>query len=384
MTLRIENAAYMDLAAREQWLAAQAARGWYPAGSFFPIWRMKKGPPRTLRYALTPRRDSGALSPEVRALYQQAGWTYVRDAGEFRLFAAEDPAAPPVFTDDDSLACSLRGMERRLWWATTAAGLLLAAVLAALLLPGMTLLRLVSVPVLGWLMLLVSPFQLGAQWRDLHRARRGVRQGGAYRFPGPRPGRRTLLRNICTWLLPLAAAYMLLAGGLLFPRQQSLPESGTLPRIEELTGTPGAQPPEGRGDTLRRRLPTLLCPVQLTATQYAYDPPAGGGTVWAGQVLDMQYVHLVIPAMAGPVVRGWLSSRWGGDAWQVQEGDCPGTDLVLLVRSRDTGECPAAAITCGGRAVMYEASDGIDLSGSLPLLARPLLARPVLEGRPIG
>ena len=85
MTLRIENAAYMDLAAREQWLAAQAARGWYPAGSFFPIWRMKKGPPRTLRYALTPRRDSGALSPEVRALYQQAGWTYVRDAGEFRL-----------------------------------------------------------------------------------------------------------------------------------------------------------------------------------------------------------------------------------------------------------------------------------------------------------
>ena len=35
--------------------------------------------------------------------------------------------------------------------------------------------------------------------------------------------------------------------------------------------------------------------------------------------------------------------------------------------------------TCGGRAVMYEASDGIDLSGSLPLLARP-----VLEGRPIG
>ena len=50
MTLRIENAAYMDLAAREQWLAAQAARGWYPAGSFFPIWRMKKGPPRTLRY----------------------------------------------------------------------------------------------------------------------------------------------------------------------------------------------------------------------------------------------------------------------------------------------------------------------------------------------
>ncbi len=379
MTFRIENAAYMDLAAREQWLAAQAARGWYPAGSFFPIWRMKKGPPRTLRYALTPRRDSGALSPEVRALYQQAGWTYVRDAGEFRLFAAEDPAAPPVFTDDDSLACSLRGMERRLWWATTAAGLLLAAVLAALLLPGMTLLRLVSVPVLGWLMLLVSPFQLGAQWRDLHRARRGVRQGGAYRFPGPRPGRRTLLRNICTWLLPLAAAYMLLAGGLLFPRQQSLPGGGTLPRIEELTGTPGAQPPEGRGDTLRRQLPTLLCPVQLTATQYAYDPPAGGGTVWAGQVLDMQYVHLAIPAMAGPVVRGWLSSRWGGDAWQVQEGDCPGTDLVLLVRSRDTGECPAAAITCGGRAVMYEASDGIDLSGSLPLLARP-----VLEGRPIG
>lgn len=172
---------------------------------------------------------------------------------------------------------------------------------------------------------------------------------------------------------------MLLAGGLLFPRQQSLPEGGTLPRIEELTGTPGAQPPEGRGDTLRRRLPTLLCPVQLTATQYAYDPPAGGGTVWTGQVLDMQYVHLAIPAMAGPVVRGWLSSRWGGDAWQVQEGDCPGTDLVLLVRSRDTGECPAAAITCGGRAVMYEASDGIDLSGSLPLLARP-----VLEGRPIG
>lgn len=378
MTLRIENAAYMDLAAREQWLAAQAARGWYPAGSFFPIWRMKKGPPRTLRYALTPRRDSGALSPEVRALYERAGWTYVRDAGEFRLFAAEDPAAPPVFTDDDSLACSLRGMERRLWWATAAAGLLLAAVLAVLL-PGMTLLRLVSVPVLGWLMLLVSPFQLGAQWRDLHRARRGVRQGGAYRFPGPRPGRRTLLRNICTWLLPLAAAYMLLAGGLLFPRQQSLPEGGTLPRIEELTGTPGAQPPEGRGDTLRRQLPTLLCPVQLTATQYAYDPPAGGGTVWTGQVLDMQYVHLAIPAMAGPVVRGWFSSRWGGDAWQVQEGDCPGTDLVLLVRSRDTGECPAAAITCGGRAVMYEASDGIDLSGSLSLLARP-----VLEGRPIG
>ena len=257
--------------------------------------------------------------------------------------------------------------------------LYLAAVLAALLLPGMTLLRLVSVPVLGWLMLLVSPFQLGAQWRDLHRARRGVRQGGAYRFPGPRPGRRTLLRNICTWLLPLAAAYMLLAGGLLFPRQQSLPEGGTLPRIEELTGPSGAQPPEGRGDTLRRQLPTLLCPVQLTATQYAYDPPAGGGTVWTGQVLDMQYVHLAIPAMAGPVVRGWLSSRWGGDAWQVQEGDCPGTDLVLLVRSRDTGECPAAAITCGGRAVMYEAPDGIDLSGSLPLLARP-----VLEGRPIG
>ena len=241
------------------------------------------------------------------------------------------------------------------------------------------LLRLVSVPVLGWLMLLVSPFQLGAQWRDLHRARCGVRQGGAYRFPGPRPGRRTLLRNICTWLLPLAAAYMLLAGGLLFPRQQSLPEGGTLPWIEELTGTPGAQPPEGRGDTLRRQLPTLLCPVQLTATQYVYDPPAGDGTVWIGQVLDMQYVHLTIPAMAGPVVRGWLSSRWGGDAWQVQEWDYPGTDLVLLVRSRDTGECPAAAITCGGRAVMYEASDGVDLSGSLPLLARP-----VLEGRPIG
>ena len=192
--------------------------------------------------------------------------------------------------------------------------------------------------------------------------------------------RRLHDRNLSGWwqLLPLAAAYMLLAGGLLFPRQQSLPEGGTLPRIEELTGTPGAQPPEGRGDTLRRQLPTLLCPVQLTSTQYAYDPPAGGGTVWTGQVLDMQYVHLAIPAMAGPVVRGWLSSRWGGDAWQVQEGDCPGTDLVLLVRSRDTGECPAAAITCGGRAVMYEASDGIDLSGSLPLLARPVMLRTIM------
>lgn len=56
--------------------------------------------------ASPPRED-------MLALYQQAGWEFVCLTGDFWLFSSEDPAAEPVYSDDESRVASLQHMEKR-------------------------------------------------------------------------------------------------------------------------------------------------------------------------------------------------------------------------------------------------------------------------------
>ena len=70
------------------------------------------GEPKRVRYRLDPVRAKEDLD-EVKENYQALGWRYVCHIdSNFRLFAAEDPAAPELYNDSDSMAYAMKSAVR--------------------------------------------------------------------------------------------------------------------------------------------------------------------------------------------------------------------------------------------------------------------------------
>lgn len=121
---------------------------------------------------------------------------------------------------------------------------------------------------------------------------------------------------------------------------------------------------------IRREIPSLLCPVQLTVEQY------GDGTSFY-----MDYLHLTLPQLAEPMARDLLGANCPQSHFLWQESSLPGVDLVLLAYERESGICRGAALCCDGRVAVYDiwSNDDPNLTQALPFLARI-----VLEGHPVG
>lgn len=97
---------YTDLTALEEYLAAQAAEGWRLTNirSFLTFERCE---PTALRYSVeiipTASQNSNEINEKTAdyiRMCQDAGWTFVSNAGDVYVFVTEDQDAPPIVTDD--------------------------------------------------------------------------------------------------------------------------------------------------------------------------------------------------------------------------------------------------------------------------------------------
>lgn len=369
MAIRCEDAMFVDLNGRERWLERQAARGLFPRRLFLPLWWMKRGEPRQLRYSLVPRGEGAGSTPreDMLALYQQAGWEFACLAGDFWLFSSEDPSAEPVYSDDESRVAAMRHIEKSFLLSVVGMVLLLGVLL--LISHGAeraTLMQLLRLPLVAFLLLLtLAPAYILRQWWALRQLRKRVQQGGGYVYNGPAPGKRTMLRNLSAQLLALLLLFTLGLNQQLWETPRTLPDGGTVPRLTQLQQTGG----EVSG-LVRREMPTLLCPVQLTVEQHC------GSTS-----LYMDYLRLTLPQLAEPMARDLLGVSCPQSHFLWQESSLPGVDLVLLAYEQESGICRGAALCCDSRVAVYDiwSNDDPDLTQALPLLART-----VLEGHPVG
>lgn len=369
MAIRCENTMFMDLAGRERWLEQQAAQGFFPRKCAHPLWQMQRDAPRQLRYSLVPRGDGAGIAPreDMLALYQQAGWEFVCLTGDFWLFSSEDPAAEPVYSDDESRVASLQHMEKRFLISSVVTVLLLClALFIGHETGGMSPLQLIRLPLLALLLLMaLGPAYLLRQWWALRQLRKRVQQGLGYTYDGPTPGKRTLLRNLGMQLLPLLLLVALALYQLCWQGPRILPDGGTVPRLAQLQ-----QSTTEASAVIRREIPSLLCPVQLTVEQYG-----------DGVSFYMDYLHLTLPQLAEPMARDLLGAYCPQSHFLWQESSLPGVELVLLAYERESGICRGAALCCDGRVAVYDiwSNDDPNLTQALPLLART-----VLEGHPVG
>lgn len=370
MAIRCEDAMFVDLGGRERWLERQAQRGLFPRRCLHPLWWMKRAAPRQLRYSLVPRGDGAGNVPQedMLALYQQAGWEFACLAGDFWLFASEDPAAESVYSDDESRISALRHTEKSFLYCVVGMVLLLCVLL--LISCGAeraTLMQLLRLPLVAFLLLLsLAPAYLLRQWRTLRQLRKRVQQGGGYAYNGPAPGKRTLLRNLSSQMMALLLLLLLGLNQIYYETPRTLPNGGTVPRLTQVLQETTTQ----TIDLVRREMPTLLCPVQLTVEQHCDDTS-----------LYMDYLHLTLPQLAEPMARDLLGASCPQSHFRWQESSFPGVDLVLLAYEQESGICRGAALCCGGRVAVYDiwSNDDPDLMQALPLLART-----VLEGYPVG
>ena len=114
-----------DAAGIEQWLDDMAARGYalgeWPGLTF--IGRVPFHPdPKAVhaRYRLEPIRDLVG-EPALRkrtALYREQGWSFVTKIGSlYAVFRCDDPSAPNLYTDPESLSLAMEKLMRRQWLA---------------------------------------------------------------------------------------------------------------------------------------------------------------------------------------------------------------------------------------------------------------------------
>ncbi|MGI5963205.1 MAG: DUF2812 domain-containing protein [Lawsonibacter sp.] len=109
-----------DFQGIEEWLNEQASAGYalvdWP--SFFDIGRIPFQPDPSApgsRYRLEPV-DNRVDWKEHNELYKQMGWQYVTQIHQlYTVYRCDDPQAPELYTDPESLALTLKKMVRRQW-----------------------------------------------------------------------------------------------------------------------------------------------------------------------------------------------------------------------------------------------------------------------------
>lgn len=351
-----------DTGAMEAWLEYQAAQGWMPVsfGKWFA--RFQKTQPRTCRFRLEPQREEDLREcAEREAVYEDLGWTSPAMMEHYQVWCCDDPKAPELYTDPESLAWV---WEKRLRRDRRDTGIVLTLLAAELLgivwmlcgerhwmdvlvhqlnLP--TLIVLLAVPLLLWLMV--------CQLRREERVRRQLASGVTPPHTGSwRKNRR--------WTALLLGGTWVFWGSLLLAMLLPILTTHSIMR-----------------DELQNPLPY----VSLTVL----DPAAAGdGIDWGGGVrqssllaaecvqitescngirAETEYDRLRFAALARALYQERLETAreaFPQGVWSVL--DRPGFDSLALMK----GEQMAVLVACRDRGVLYVEITGIeDLSDHL-------------------
>ena len=131
-----------DIQGIELWLNELAAKG-YELKRFSRFWsigRVEFQPSeeaKHCRYRLEPIGKGTKELRERAANYRELGWRFVEQIGKlYAVYRCDDPEAPELYTDPESLGWAMKKLIRRQWLAAAAvllwAGLLLRDMLAQL------------------------------------------------------------------------------------------------------------------------------------------------------------------------------------------------------------------------------------------------------------
>ena len=99
-----------DLRGIQEWLDEMARQGLFlkQVNPRFERAEFEVGAPAPVRYRLDPVNRKGKTDDEHIALYAQMGWNYVDRAGRwYYIFSCDDPEAPELYTDPQSLALAM-------------------------------------------------------------------------------------------------------------------------------------------------------------------------------------------------------------------------------------------------------------------------------------
>lgn len=90
----------------ESWLDEQAEKGLFLTEYASPqVMHFRKDAPRPVRYRIDVKRNTGTYGEKERiAAYREMGWEYVCDlTGDLDVYRCDDPAAPELNTDEETL-----------------------------------------------------------------------------------------------------------------------------------------------------------------------------------------------------------------------------------------------------------------------------------------
>jgi hypothetical protein len=111
-----------DFTGLQDWLNEQAAAGYalLPWPGVWDIGRISfvsDETARSARYRLEPVNER--MSPQERnELYAQSGWNYVTDIHQlYTVYRCDDPEAPELYADAESLSLTFKKLIHRQWWA---------------------------------------------------------------------------------------------------------------------------------------------------------------------------------------------------------------------------------------------------------------------------
>lgn len=106
---------FFDIPGLQSWLDEKARQGLFLERFNYHLDRavFETDDPRPVRYRLDPVGRSKKKDRERAELYREAGWTHVADIPRaFHIFSCEDPDAPELYSDPQSLSLALSGTIR--------------------------------------------------------------------------------------------------------------------------------------------------------------------------------------------------------------------------------------------------------------------------------
>lgn len=128
-----------DIRGIQEWLDEMALKGLFLVefNTHCDRATFEQGDPRPVRYRLDPMGKNAEKDKEREEPYAQMGWTYVDQMLKlFYVFSCDDPAAPELYSDPQSLALAMNSLVRRQIRNGLLSSLLVLSILVIILLPG--------------------------------------------------------------------------------------------------------------------------------------------------------------------------------------------------------------------------------------------------------
>ena len=336
-----------DMAGIELWLNRLAAEGYELekwSGSFWGKVRFREDPKAGhARYRLDPIGKGTEELRERAANYRELGWRFVEQIGSlYAVYRCDDPSAPDLYTDPESLGYAMKRLIRRKWLSFPLL-LLLAAIylwsqsFPLFTTPGQIFSYFIlnfdyAAPFYLFLLLYVGGAVAGVLYQtvSLTRIRRKLLRGEK---PSPRrptyPELRRTLANCAGLAVFLLLAVLALGTGgttraLAGPEEWNFPHvllSETLPTGTELVQTGDNWEFFNRSTFSHSR----LAPEQYDTRQAGLARLPDGTSRQC--VLELDYVRALTPFLADQVYSGKVTEEWS--ALTEYQEDSPGTFETL-------------------------------------------------------